>query len=187
MCLVPHSPIHRHTSLTWAWTSSWTWPMSAQSPTEGSSRSGSTGCWNWSLRSKTIILSTFWMAYLYFSPVILLQRDCWTGPVWLHQTWQADRTVVDEWTTARFWSLHRVHHVRKQQLRSVFNGFSGFELMGSVSNYFTDFQNKSQVVEWRNLVYLTARRYISKPPSHSGLKYQLFISDSKQVLLLYGR
>lgn len=32
--------------------------------------------------------------------------------------------------------------------------------MGSVSNYFTDFQNKSQVMEWRNLVYLTARRYI---------------------------
>ncbi|XP_056889268.1 alpha-L-iduronidase isoform X1 [Takifugu flavidus] len=43
----------------------------------------------------------------------------------------------------------------------------GFELMGSVSNYFTDFQNKSQVVEWRNLVYLTARRYIDK----YGLQY----------------
>nr|XP_054587270.1 alpha-L-iduronidase isoform X4 [Nothobranchius furzeri] len=36
----------------------------------------------------------------------------------------------------------------------------GFELMGSVSNYFTDFENKSQVVEWRNLVYLIAKRYI---------------------------
>lgn len=151
---------------------------------KGSSRSGSTGCWSWSLRSKTSILSTFWTAYLYFSPVILLQRDCWTGPVWLHQTGPADWTLVDEWTPARFWSLHQYHHVRKQQLRSVFDGFSGFELMGSVSNYFTDFQNKSQVVEWRNLVYLTARRYIGKPPSHSGLKYQLSISDSKQVLLL---
>ncbi|CAG12584.1 unnamed protein product [Tetraodon nigroviridis] len=43
----------------------------------------------------------------------------------------------------------------------------GFELMGSVSNYFTDFENKSQVVEWRNLVYLTARRYIEK----YGLSY----------------
>lgn len=93
---------------------------------------------------------------------------------------------MDEWTPTRFWSLHLVHHVRKQQLRSVFDGFSGFELMGSVSNYFTDFQNKSQVVEWRNLVYLTAQRYIGKPPSHSGLKHQLFISDSKQVLLLCG-
>lgn len=70
MCLVPHSPTHKHTSLTWAWTSSWTWPMSAQSPMEGYSRSGSTGCWNWSLRSKTTISSTFWTAYLYFSPVI---------------------------------------------------------------------------------------------------------------------
>ncbi|XP_017269987.1 alpha-L-iduronidase [Kryptolebias marmoratus] len=38
----------------------------------------------------------------------------------------------------------------------------GFELMGSVSNYFTDFENKSQVVEWRNLVYLTAKRYIDR-------------------------
>lgn len=39
---------------------------------------------------------------------------------------------------------------------------SGFELMGSVSNFFTDFEDKRQVVEWRNLVYLTARRFISE-------------------------
>uniref|UniRef100_A0A8C2XMA7 Alpha-L-iduronidase n=1 Tax=Cyclopterus lumpus TaxID=8103 RepID=A0A8C2XMA7_CYCLU len=38
----------------------------------------------------------------------------------------------------------------------------GFELMGSVSNYFTDFEDKSQVVKWRNLVYLMAKRYIGK-------------------------
>lgn len=38
----------------------------------------------------------------------------------------------------------------------------GFELMGSVSNYFTDFEDKSQVAEWRNLIYLIARRYIDK-------------------------
>ncbi|KAM4576977.1 alpha-L-iduronidase isoform 1-T1 [Odontesthes bonariensis] len=38
----------------------------------------------------------------------------------------------------------------------------GFELMGSVSNYFTDFEDKSQVIEWRNLVYLIAKRYIDK-------------------------
>ncbi|XP_031599524.1 alpha-L-iduronidase isoform X1 [Oreochromis aureus] len=38
----------------------------------------------------------------------------------------------------------------------------GFELMGSVSNYFTDFEDKSQVVKWRNLVYLIAKRYIDK-------------------------
>ncbi|XP_041792468.1 alpha-L-iduronidase isoform X2 [Chelmon rostratus] len=34
--------------------------------------------------------------------------------------------------------------------------------MGSVSNYFTDFEDKSQVMEWRNLVYLIARRYIDR-------------------------
>uniref|UniRef100_A0A3Q0SML2 Alpha-L-iduronidase n=1 Tax=Amphilophus citrinellus TaxID=61819 RepID=A0A3Q0SML2_AMPCI len=34
--------------------------------------------------------------------------------------------------------------------------------MGSVSNYFTDFEDKSQVVEWRNLIYLIAKRYIDK-------------------------
>ncbi|XP_007557043.1 alpha-L-iduronidase [Poecilia formosa] len=38
----------------------------------------------------------------------------------------------------------------------------GFELMGSVSNYFTDLEDKAQVVEWRNLVYLIAKRYIDK-------------------------
>uniref|UniRef100_A0A7N9AUL9 Alpha-L-iduronidase n=1 Tax=Mastacembelus armatus TaxID=205130 RepID=A0A7N9AUL9_9TELE len=38
----------------------------------------------------------------------------------------------------------------------------GFELMGSVSNYFTDFEDKSQVVKWRNLVYVIAKRYIDK-------------------------
>ncbi|KAL4660837.1 alpha-L-iduronidase [Arapaima gigas] len=38
----------------------------------------------------------------------------------------------------------------------------GFELMGSVSNYFTDFEDKRQVAAWKNLVYLTARRYIEK-------------------------
>lgn len=34
--------------------------------------------------------------------------------------------------------------------------------MGSVSNYFTDFEDKSQVFEWRNLVYLIAKRYIGE-------------------------
>lgn len=38
--------------------------------------------------------------------------------------------------------------------------FKGFELMGSVSNSFSNFENKSQVTEWRNLVYLIAKRYI---------------------------
>ncbi|KAG8012247.1 Alpha-L-iduronidase [Nibea albiflora] len=38
----------------------------------------------------------------------------------------------------------------------------GFELMGSVSNYFTDFKDKSQLIEWRNLVYLIAKRYIDR-------------------------
>ncbi|KAM3867981.1 alpha-L-iduronidase [Diretmus argenteus] len=34
--------------------------------------------------------------------------------------------------------------------------------MGSVSNYFTDFEDKRQVAEWRNLVHLIAKRYIDK-------------------------
>lgn len=58
--------------------------------------------------------------------------------------------------------LPHVQGVRKQQLRCVSDGPSGFELMGSVSNYFTDFENKSQVVEWRRLVQLTAQRYIGE-------------------------
>ncbi|XP_066510173.1 alpha-L-iduronidase-like [Hoplias malabaricus] len=38
----------------------------------------------------------------------------------------------------------------------------GFELMGSVNNAFNDFENKSQVLEWRRLVYLIAKRYTEK-------------------------
>ncbi|KAG9261607.1 alpha-L-iduronidase [Astyanax mexicanus] len=43
----------------------------------------------------------------------------------------------------------------------------GFELMGSVRNTFTDFEDKEQVVEWRRLVYLIANRYTEK----YGLSY----------------
>ncbi|KAL0979234.1 hypothetical protein UPYG_G00182530 [Umbra pygmaea] len=38
----------------------------------------------------------------------------------------------------------------------------GFELMGSVNNYFTNFEEKTQVAEWKNMVYLIAKRYIEK-------------------------
>ena len=40
---------------------------------------------------------------------------------------------------------------------------AGFELMGSPSGRFTDFEDKQQVFEWRNLVSLLARRYIGGP------------------------
>ncbi|XP_023375991.1 alpha-L-iduronidase isoform X1 [Pteropus vampyrus] len=38
----------------------------------------------------------------------------------------------------------------------------GFELMGSPSGRFTDFEDKRQVFEWKDLVSLLARRYIGK-------------------------
>ncbi|XP_041109745.1 alpha-L-iduronidase isoform X2 [Polyodon spathula] len=38
----------------------------------------------------------------------------------------------------------------------------GFELMGSASGYFTDFEDKKQVVEWKNMVAVIAKRYIDK-------------------------
>ncbi|XP_062456442.1 alpha-L-iduronidase isoform X3 [Rhea pennata] len=38
----------------------------------------------------------------------------------------------------------------------------GFELMGSPSGYFIDFEDKDQVVRWRNLIRLLARRYIDR-------------------------
>ncbi|XP_075798988.1 alpha-L-iduronidase isoform X2 [Microtus pennsylvanicus] len=38
----------------------------------------------------------------------------------------------------------------------------GFELMGSPSGYFTDFEDKQQVFEWKDLVSLLARRYIGR-------------------------
>ncbi|XP_036777310.2 alpha-L-iduronidase isoform X1 [Manis pentadactyla] len=38
----------------------------------------------------------------------------------------------------------------------------GFELMGSPSGSFTDFEDKQQVFDWKNLVSLLARRYIGR-------------------------
>lgn len=40
--------------------------------------------------------------------------------------------------------------------------------MGSVSGYFTDFEDKRQVAEWRTLVYLLAKRYIGWFSSYTG-------------------
>lgn len=37
---------------------------------------------------------------------------------------------------------------------------AGFELMGSPSKRFTNFEDKQQVFEWKELVSLLARRYI---------------------------
>lgn len=39
---------------------------------------------------------------------------------------------------------------------------AGFELMGSINNTFSDFENKTQVSEWKRLVYLIAQRYIGE-------------------------
>ncbi|NWW46993.1 IDUA iduronidase, partial [Pedionomus torquatus] len=38
----------------------------------------------------------------------------------------------------------------------------GFELMGNPSGYFSDFENKEQVVKWRDLITLLASRYIDR-------------------------
>ncbi|XP_051026089.1 alpha-L-iduronidase [Acomys russatus] len=38
----------------------------------------------------------------------------------------------------------------------------GFELMGSPSGHFTDFEDKQQVFEWKDLVSVLARRYIDR-------------------------
>ncbi|XP_057282496.1 alpha-L-iduronidase isoform X1 [Pezoporus wallicus] len=38
----------------------------------------------------------------------------------------------------------------------------GFELMGNPSGYFLDFEDKEQVIRWRNLITLLARRYIDR-------------------------
>uniref|UniRef100_A0A8D0GXV6 Alpha-L-iduronidase n=1 Tax=Sphenodon punctatus TaxID=8508 RepID=A0A8D0GXV6_SPHPU len=38
----------------------------------------------------------------------------------------------------------------------------GFELMGSPSGYFSDFEDKEQVIRWKNLVALLAKRYIGR-------------------------
>ncbi|TRZ04537.1 hypothetical protein DNTS_014385 [Danionella cerebrum] len=60
---------------------------------------------------------------------------------------------------------YRYNFTHLDQLIEVLaqNGLKpGFELMGSVSNTFNNFEDKRQVVEWRNLVYLISKRYIWK-------------------------
>ncbi|XP_063587899.1 alpha-L-iduronidase-like [Penaeus indicus] len=47
-------------------------------------------------------------------------------------------------------------HLWRHQLRP------GFELMGNPGNIFTDFENETQVLWWRNLVAQTARRYADR-------------------------
>lgn len=43
----------------------------------------------------------------------------------------------------------------------------GFEIMGNPSQYFNDFENETQVMQWRDLVNIIAKRYIDK----YGLQY----------------
>ncbi|XP_048359812.1 alpha-L-iduronidase isoform X2 [Sphaerodactylus townsendi] len=43
----------------------------------------------------------------------------------------------------------------------------GFELMGSPSGYFTDFEDKEQVILWKNLIAQLAKRYVER----YGLKH----------------
>ena len=38
----------------------------------------------------------------------------------------------------------------------------GLEIMGNPSNFFTDFENKTQVYLWRDLVHEIAARYVGK-------------------------
>ncbi|XP_066473945.1 alpha-L-iduronidase isoform X1 [Tiliqua scincoides] len=45
--------------------------------------------------------------------------------------------------------------------------YPGFELMGSPSGFFTDFEDKEQVIQWKNLIAQLAKRYIER----YGLKH----------------
>lgn len=44
--------------------------------------------------------------------------------------------------------------------------FPGFELMGSLHNFFNDFENRTQLFLWKDLVKRTAQRYIRKYGLH---------------------
>ncbi len=48
--------------------------------------------------------------------------------------------------------------------------------MGSVSNSFSNFEDKSQVTEWRNLVYLIAKRYICEYESEVIISYMVIMN-----------
>lgn len=50
--------------------------------------------------------------------------------------------------------------------------------MGSVSNFFTDFEDKSQVLEWKNLVSLVAQRYIGEWATNSAVSLLCVVNTS---------
>lgn len=49
--------------------------------------------------------------------------------------------------------------------------------MGSASGYFTDFEDKKQVVEWKNMVAVIAKRYIGK--LNIKIKSMIFVTEDR--------
>lgn len=59
--------------------------------------------------------------------------------------------------------------------------------MGSVSGFFTDFEDKRQVFEWKNLVFLIASRFIGELPSSLEGVSTCWTRDFRQALFLSDR
>ncbi|XP_011792216.1 PREDICTED: alpha-L-iduronidase [Colobus angolensis palliatus] len=70
--------------------------------------------------------------------------------------------VTTRGSTGRGPSYNFTHLDRYLDLLRENQLLPGFELMGSASGHFTDFEDKQQVFEWKDLVSSLARRYIGR-------------------------
>ncbi|XP_019346255.1 alpha-L-iduronidase isoform X2 [Alligator mississippiensis] len=81
---------------------------------------------------------------------------------------QSQRALTPFWKSAGFWMTNGKLHYNFTNLDNFMDLLwtnklvPGFELMGSPSGYFTDFEDKKQVVRWKKLVALLAKRFIAK-------------------------
>nr|XP_055102615.1 alpha-L-iduronidase isoform X3 [Symphalangus syndactylus] len=71
-------------------------------------------------------------------------------------------TVTTQGSTGRGLSYNFTHLDGYLDLLRENQLLPGFELMGSASGHFTDFEDKQQVFEWKDLVSSLARRYIGR-------------------------
>ncbi|KAL0596728.1 Alpha-L-iduronidase [Plecturocebus cupreus] len=95
----------------------------------------------------------------FLTPTIFPQGLHWTGPeLQLHPPGRVPGPSQGEPALPR----PAEHGCCVRRAVSQPSCVSGFELMGSPSGHFTDFEDKQQVFEWKDLVSSLARRYIGR-------------------------
>lgn len=79
--------------------------------------------------------------------------------------WLLDLVQVKEWNLKPIYKFLWLDRLVDQL--HVNGLFPGFELMGTLNNFFNDFENRTQLILWKDLVKQIAERYLKK----YGLQY----------------